>query len=159
MDDVTIARALHVVFVVIWVGSVAFVTTVLLPAVRGLKAPNERMELFDQIERRFAGQVRISTVVVGLTGVYMLYRFDMWDRFRHAAYWWLDAMVTVWLIFTAMLFVIEPLIKRRRLLAQFELGAEATLKRIEWLHRILLFVSLITVLGAVLGAHDLLMFE
>jgi len=48
MDDVTIARALHVVFVVVWIGGVAFVTTVLLPAARRLKAPHERMELFDQ---------------------------------------------------------------------------------------------------------------
>jgi len=38
----------------------------------------------------------------------MIYRFDMWDRFRHAAYWWIDAMVAVWLLFIAMLFVVEP---------------------------------------------------
>jgi len=117
------------------------------------------MELFDQIERRFAVQARISTVIVGLTGFYMLYRFDLWDRFRYAAYWWLDAMVAVWLIFTAMLFVIEPFIMRRQLLAQFERAPEATYKRIEWLHRLLLFVSLVTILGAVLGAHGMLMFE
>jgi uncharacterized membrane protein len=86
MDDVTIARALHVVSVVLWIGGVAFVTTVLLPAVRRLKAPQERMQLFDQIEQRFAWQARVSTAIVGLTGFYMLYRFDMWDRFRHAAY-------------------------------------------------------------------------
>ena len=159
MDDVTIARALHVIFVVLWIGGVAFVTTILLPAVRRLKAPRERMELFDQIERRFAAQARISTVIVGLTGFYMLYRFDLWDRFRYAAYWWLDAMVAVWLIFTAMLFVIEPFIMRRQLLAQLERTPEATYKRIEWLHRLLLFVSLVTILGAVLGAHGMLMFE
>ena len=159
MDDVTIARALHVVFVVVWIGGVAFVTTVLLPAARLLKAPHEQMELFDQIERRFARQARISTVVVGITGSYMLYRFNMWDRFRYAAYWWLDAMVGVWLIFIAMLFVIEPLLMRRRLLAPSERRAEATYRRIEWLHRILLFVSLVAVLGAVLGAHGMLMFE
>ena len=76
MDDVTIARALHVVSVVLWIGGVAFVTTVLLPAVRRLKAPQERMQLFDQIEQRFAWQARVSTAIVGLTGFYMLYRFD-----------------------------------------------------------------------------------
>ena len=159
MDDVTIARALHVVFVVLWIGGVAFVTTILLPAVRRLKAPHERMELFDQIERRFAAQARISTAIVGLTGFYMVYRFDVWDRFRHAAYWWLDAMVAVWLIFTAMLFVIEPFIMRRQLLAPSERRADATYRRIEWLHRLLLFASLVTILGAVLGAHGMLMFE
>jgi uncharacterized membrane protein len=33
MDDVTIARALHVLSVVLWIGGVGFVTTVLLPTV------------------------------------------------------------------------------------------------------------------------------
>jgi len=46
MDDVTIARAIHVVFVVLWIGDVGFVTTVLLPAIRSLKAPGERMAIF-----------------------------------------------------------------------------------------------------------------
>ena len=159
MNDVTIARALHVLFVVLWIGGVAFVTTVLLPAVRCMGAPRERMELFDQIERRFANQARISTIVVGLTGLYMIYRFDMWDRFGYAAYWWLHAMVTVWLIFTAMLFVIEPLIMHRRFLAESERRPETTYKRIEWMHRILLFVSLVAVLGAVMGSHGLLLFK
>ena len=159
MDNVTTARALHVVFVLLWIGSVAFVTIVLLPAVRRLKAPQERMELFDQIERRFAAQARISTVIVGLTGFYMLYRFDLWDRFRYVAYWWLDAMVAVWLVFTTMLFVVEPLGLDRRLLALSELKAEASFKAVEWLHRILLFVSLVTILGAVMGSHGLLLFE
>ncbi len=157
MDDVTIALALHVVFVVIWIGGVAFVTTVLLPAVRRLKAPQERMQLFDQIERRFAWQSRISTAIVGLTGFYMLYRFDMWDRFRHAAYWWIDAMVAVWLIFTLMLFIVEPLHLHRSLFGQSE--PELAFRRVEWLHRILLFISLVTVLGAVMGSHGLLLFD
>jgi uncharacterized membrane protein len=67
MDDVTIARALHVVSVILWIGGVGFVTTVLLPSVRRLKAPHERMRFFDAVERRFAWQARIWTVLVGLT--------------------------------------------------------------------------------------------
>jgi uncharacterized membrane protein len=159
MDDVTIARALHVVSVVLWIGGVAFVTTVLLPAVRRLKEPQERMQLFNQIEQRFAWQARISTTLVGLTGFYMLYRFDIWDRFRHAAYWWIDAMIAVWLLFTVMLFVVEPLVLHRRSVAQFKLKPEATFKAVERLHRTLLFISLVTVFGAVLGSHGLLLFE
>src|SRR6516165_12470673 len=77
MDDITIARALHVAPVVFWIGGVAFVTTVLLPAVRRFKAPKERIDFFDQIEQRFAWQARISAAIAGLTEFYMLYRFDL----------------------------------------------------------------------------------
>ena len=158
MDEVTVARAIHVLFVVLWIGGVAFVTTVLLPAVRRLKAPHERMQLFDQIERRFAAQARSSTAFVGLTGFYMLYRFDMWDRFRHVGFWWIHAMVVVWLLFTAMLFIVEPVILHRWLREQSASRPEAVFIRVERLHRVLLFVSLVTVLGAVMGSHGLLLF-
>ncbi len=110
MDDVTVARAIHIVSVVLWIGGVGFVTTVLLPAIRSFKAPDERTAFFHAIERRFAWQARISTALVGVTGLYMLSRLDLWDRFLHGAYWWMHAMVAVWLLFTVILFVREPLI-------------------------------------------------
>ena len=158
MDDVTIARAIHVVFVVLWIGDVGFVTTVLLPAIRSLKAPGERMAFFHAIERRFSWQARISTALVGLTGLYLLARLDLWDRFRYGTYWWMHAMVAVWLLFTVMLFVAEPLIEHRWLFARVELEPEARFTLMEWLHRFLLIVSLITVLGAVAGSHGFLLF-
>src|SRR5262249_61033114 len=105
MDDVTVARALHVLSIVLWIGGVGFVTIVVLPSVRRLKAPQERIGFFDAVERRFAWQARIWTVLAGLTGLYMLARLDLWDRFRYAAYWWMHAVIAVWVRFTAVLFV------------------------------------------------------
>ncbi len=158
MNDVTVARAIHIVSVVLWIGGVGFVTTVLLPAIRSFKAPDERTAFFHAIERRFAWQARISTLLVGVTGLYMLSRLDLWDRFVHGAYWWMHAMVAVWLLFTVVLFVTEPLIPHRWLFARPEVEPEATFRLVEWLHRILLIVSLITVFGAVAGSHGLLLF-
>ena len=42
MVELIVARILHVIGVVLWIGGVAMVTTVLLPATRRLKAPEER---------------------------------------------------------------------------------------------------------------------
>ena len=159
MDEVAIARALHVLAVVFWIGGVAFVTTVLLPAVRRLRAPEERLALFDAIERRFAWQARIATVLTGLTGLDMLIRLDLWDRFLSAGYWWMDAMVLVWLLFTLMLFVAEPLILHRWVIARAKAEPEATFRLVERLHRLLLAASAVAVLGAVAGSHGLLPFE
>ena len=156
MDDVTIARALHVLAVVLWIGGVAFVTTVLLPAVRNLETPEERVVLFETVERRFGGQARVTTALAGLTGLYMLARLDLWDRFLSAAYWWMHAMVFVWLLFTFMLFVAEPLFLRRRLHACVTSRPKSTFGLVERLHWILLVLSLITLIGAVLGSHGAL---
>jgi len=56
----------------------------------------------------------------------------------------------------AELFVAEPLFLHRRLLGRAKVEPEATFKLVERLHRVLLAISLITVLGAVLGSHGLL---
>ena len=60
---------------------------------------------------------------------------------------------------TVMLFVTEPLILHRWLLARAEVEPQRTYRRVEWLHRILLIASLITVFGAVAGSHGMLLFE
>ena len=156
MDDVTLARALHVLVVVLWIGGVALVTTVLLPAVRDLHAPAERSVFFETIERRFGNQARMTTALAGLSGVYMLVRLDLWDRFLSLEYWWMHAMVAVWLLFTVMLFVAEPLFLDRWLLARAKTRPELTFTIVERLHWILLVFSLITLIGAVLGSHGML---
>lgn len=159
MDDLVITRALHVLAVVLWIGGVAFVTTVMLPGVRSFKPPEERVAFFENIERRFARQARVTTVFTGLTGLYLLVRLDVWDRFLSIEYWWMHAMVVVWLLFTLMLFLAEPLFLDRRLHERAMAEPEPTFRLVEWLHRVLLALSVITLFGAVLGSHGMLFFE
>src|SRR5262249_39280822 len=159
MDDVTVARALHVLSVVLWIGGVGFVTTVLLPSVRRLKAPPERIGFFDAVERRFAWQARILAGLGGVSGPYILSRVDLWGRFPDAAYWWMHAMIAVWLLFTVVLFVAEPLVLHRWLLTRAKVKPEAAFRFLEWLHWVWLILSLVTVAGAVAGTHGVLLFE
>ena len=106
MDDVIAARALHVLVVVIWIGGVSMATTVVLPSVRRGGLGPDRLRAFRAIEHRFAWQARTAIIVVGLTGFYMTWRLDLWDRFRTAAFWWMHAMVCLWLLFAFVLFVV-----------------------------------------------------
>ena len=82
MDDVTIARSLHVLAVVLWIGGVGFMTTVLLPALRRLPNPAQRTAMFGIVERHFSAQARLSVILVGLSGLYMLIHLDVWCAFR-----------------------------------------------------------------------------
>ena len=153
VEHAILARVLHVAGVVLWIGGVAFVTTVLLPAVRRMKSPEERVQFFEAVEGRFAWQARGTTLLVGATGFHLVGAWDLWSRFQSPAYWWMHAMVAVWVVFTLMLFIAEPLFLHRRFLEQARKRPEATFRRIERLHWGLLAISLVTVLGAVAGSH------
>lgn len=159
MDDVTIALAIHVLAVVLWIGGVAMVTTVLLPAVRRFKSAEERVAFFETIERRFAWQARGTTALAGASGFYMIYRMNLWSAFLTIEYWWLGAMVAVWLVFTLMLFIIEPLVLDRWFKARARRAPESTFARLQRFHWVLLMLSLITIFGAVAGSHGLALFR
>ena len=151
MDDFILARAVHVLSVLLWIGGVAFVTTVLLPAVRRSTAPERRLEEFHRFEARFAPQARWSVLAAGLSGAWMTWRGDLWSRFADPHFWWMHAMVAVWLAFAAMLFVIEPLHLHRRMAASPDPARDFA--RLERLHRVALALSLLTLAGAVAGSH------
>ena len=153
MDDVTLARILHVLAVILWIGGVAFVTTVVLPAVRRLKAPHERIEFFEAVERRFAWQARVTTLVAGVSGLHMIEKLNLWSRFASLQFWWMHAMVAVWAIFTFMLFIAEPLFLHKKLFERAKAEPEATFRLVQRMHWALLLLSLVTILGALAGAH------
>lgn len=152
--DEAVARAIHVVAVVIWIGGVAFVTMIVLPILRARREPGESMTVFRAVEERFARLARGAVLLAGLSGLYLLYRLDLWDRFLSPRFWWMHAMVIIWLLFAAMLFVVEPLGLDRRA----DVAAEADFARLARLHWVLLALSLVTIFGAVAGSHGVLFF-
>jgi uncharacterized membrane protein len=170
MYDVIAARALHVLAVVVWIGGVSLVTTAALPALRCAEFGQDRLQAFRSLERRFAWQARIGVIVVGLTGLYMVWRLSLWDRFRTTAFWWMHAMVCVWLLFAVILFIGEQPVAQRRRAAACRSGTSdgtssggpddpsdgAVDRSFAWMqavHWVLLTLSIVTVLAAVAGSH------
>ena len=151
MNDFILARAFHVLAVLMWIGGMAFVTTVLLPSVRRSVPPEERLAAFHRFEGRFAPQAAFWVLLAGASGFWMTYRADLWSRFADPEYWWMHAMVAVWLVFTTMLFVIEPLFLHKRMEASPDPARDFA--RMERLHWMALAVSLVTLVGAVAGSH------
>lgn len=152
IDDIILARALHVLALVHWIGGVAFVTLVVLPLARSRSSATDAMALFNAVERRFAAQVRVSIPLAGAAGLWMTYRMDLWERFADPRFWWMSAMLGLWLVFMLMVFVLEPLLHAR--FEQLALRDSAsTLRRMARLHSVLLSFAALTLLGAVAGAH------
>jgi len=155
MNELSIARAIHILSIVIWIGGVAFVTIVLIPALRSSSFRGDESEIFNVIENRFAQIARALTLLVGLSGFYMIYELDIWDRFWEIRYFWMHAMVLIWLMFILALFLIEPffikdhgrIVKNGRSLGN--------LRKTQIVHSVILTLSLFTVFVSVLGAHGI----
>ena len=151
MIDLAVARLLHVVAVVLWIGGVAMVTMVVLPAARAARDPQQ----FLRIERLFAAQTRWTLLVAGASGLYLVERMGLWPRFAEARFWWMHAMVALWLAYAVALLVLEPFVLRQRFAARLARDPDGALGRMYRHHVLLLALSLVTVAGAVAGSHGL----
>lgn len=152
MDDLLLARLLHVLAIVVWFGGIAFVTLVVLPRARALPAA-DGLALFEAMEGPFSHIARWAVALAGASGLWLSYRLNLWTRFSDASFWWMNAMAGLWVIFMIVLFVLEPLWLHgafQRWAAQQPARAFAWAF---WLHLLLLLVGAVTIAGAVVGSH------
>lgn len=153
IDDLALARAIHILALVHWIGGVAAVTTIILPRARELPDARDALAAFEAFERRFARQARISILLAGLSGVYMLVKIDAWDRFQYASFWWMHLMVGVWALFALMIYIVEPIVIHK-LFHDFALREKDRAFALAAIfHAIALLVSAIAIGAGVLGAH------
>lgn len=152
MTGFGIAIAVHVLGVVWWIGGLAFVTLVVLPALRHELGDSNPHALLETIERRFAPQARTALVLVGASGGYLLWRLQAWRWLALGSFWWLDAMIGYWLVFALLLFVIEPAgilalpLRRLRNPVLVWRGMHA-------LHAVLLAIAVVIVAAAAAASH------
>ncbi len=134
----------------------AFVTTVLIPAIRKHPSESQRIELFERFEARFALQARVTTLFAGASGFYLLHAMGAWTRYLDPAYWWVHLMTFVWLAFTVVLFALEPLFLHRLFVAQAKKDSDRAFGFLQAMHWVLLTLSLVAIVGAVAGTRGYL---
>ena len=148
MDTVTIARIIHILSIVFWIGGVAMVTTVVTPLIN-----KNGFDIFDKVEHNFSKQAKISTLLAGISGFYMIYELNIWSRFFSLDFWWMHAMVLIWTLFTLVLFIFEPLFLDKLFRKYSSSHPKETARFISVFHWVLLLLSLLTISGAMYGVH------
>ena len=152
-DTFVIARSVHVLAIIFWIGGVAFITTVLLPALNKMVDKEQRIALFEQLEHKFAWHAKLATIATGISGYYMLDFLNAWQRYQDIQFWWLHLMTLVWFIFSLVLFVLEPLFLHRWFIEHAKKNSDKTFARLQLMHSLLLCLSLLAVFGAMAGSH------
>ena len=151
MSITVLLLVIHVLSVVLWIGGVAFVTTIALPMLTSWPAA-DRFTVFRAIESRFGAQARFLVLVAGLSGGALLFRLRLTGLLSRPAGFWLDGMIGLWGLFMLILFVVEPLLLAKKM-AEF---AQRDPDRAHMLllrgHRVLLALAIIVIIGGVWGA-------
>ncbi len=150
MDDIILARAIHYLSVVIWIGGVYFVTFILLPV---LKRADDAVGRFEAVEIQFTKHAKIVVTLAGLSGFYMLYRLHGWEWYGLIDYWWVHAMTILWLIFTFVLFVAEPLFLHSWFIRKAQASPEQALALATRFHQVMTLLSLFVIAAAIFGVH------
>lgn len=159
-DVPAVARAIHVLVVTLWIGGIFFVTFILHPAIIRYAPPGGRLKLFKAMHSPFGQWIRWWIILVGVTGLYLVYAMDMWSRFLDPHSWYLHAMVLVWAFEAFMRFLYGPLYMHRRNDRWSESAdrSEDAFNGMVGRQRFIGLVSLPTIFAAVLGAHGYLPF-
>ncbi|MBF0283629.1 MAG: hypothetical protein HQL51_04130 [Magnetococcales bacterium] len=153
-EGLALARAVHVLAVILWIGGVGVVTTALLPAARRAPTPQQGLDLFLRIEEGFSVQARWSVLLAGLSGFFLLDGLHDFSRILHpGSSWWLLPMIGVWTLFAVVLFILEPFVLRQRIPAIIQRDPAGVLRRVTLAHRLLLTFSLLAAALAAAGAH------
>jgi uncharacterized membrane protein len=144
---------IHVICVIIWIGGVAFVTTVIFPMMYKTEGSLEKALLFQRVEHRFAGLVRWLIAVVGMTGFWILsakYGFAVLLQRRGLG---IVIMIAAWALYTTVL------LSERRVFGKIfadpeKIDMDRALRMINAMHWVLLTISFSAVAAGVWFGHS-----
>lgn len=124
-----------------------------IPSLKKIPDVDNRLELFEKLEGKFSFQAKISTLITGLSGLYLLIVLDAWDRYLQLQFWWMHLMTFIWFVFTVVLYVLEPLFLKRWFREQAQKNSNKAFLGLHRLHIVLLSLSILALLGALAGSH------
>ena len=149
----TVLLIIHVICVIIWIGGVAFVTTVIFPMMYRTECSLEKALLFQGVEHRFAGMVKWLVAIVGVTGFWMLsakYGVAILLQTRGIG---VVILLFAWTLYTTVL------LSERKIFGKIfadpeKIDMNKALKMINVMHWVLLGVSFSAVAGGVWFGHN-----
>jgi uncharacterized membrane protein len=144
--------AVHVLWVVIWIGGVAFVTMTIFPMIMRMEGSLEKVLFFQGVEHRFAKIAKLSVLIVGITGAWLLYLTGKWSLLFKIAGIGPTLMLIVWAFYVLVLLFEAKLFK---IIFKGEAQQDTTkiFFRLSVFHWVVLGLSLLAVGVGVLAAH------
>ena len=153
----TVMLIIHVLAVILWIGGLAFVTILIFPSLYKMQEALQKVLFFQRIEHRFAPLARIYSATVGITGIVMLVHTGWYKLLFTGEGLFLTIMFLIWVFWIVMLFGLEPLVIKKMLESMAKSGdkmeIDSVFKRMNVMHWVLLFVSMVAAASGIMFAH------
>jgi len=143
-------KLVHLLSIVIWVGGMFFAYMVLRPVAADILQPPERLQLWNQVFSRFFKWVWPASVLILLSGLYMIHLYGGMKFVSHSVHLMLLLGLVMLLIF-AYVFFAQYLRFSKLVASQDWPQAGAILQTIRKLIAFNLSLGLLTIVVAVLG--------
>lgn len=151
---------IHVFGVVIWIGGVAFVTMIIFPMIQRTENSLEQVIMFQGVEHRFSKIAKIMVVLVGLSGLYLIYgKYGF--NFKELGFGvWI--MITVWAFYASLLFGLEKIIFKKLFstptgeqpdLPTEQAGTRKIFNILQGFHWIILILSFLAIAAGIWTTH------
>lgn len=144
--------AIHVIGVVLWIGGVAFVTMVVFPMIMRMENSLEKVLFFQGVEHRFAKIAKTSVVVVGVTGILLLYITGEWNIMFKASGIGPTLMAILWLFYVLVL-MFEGRLFKAIFKGEAQQDTAKVFYRLSAFHWVILGLSLLAVGVGVWAGH------
>jgi len=157
-----VMHIIHLLTVILWIGGLAFITTMVFPIIIRTKDPLGKVLLFQKIEHRFAGTARIYNLITGASGIIMVLLMGWQSALLTRQGLPLLIMALIWVFWFVMLFGLEPLVIKKMLKRMMsnsdKMDIDAVFSRMNKMHWLLLVVSLLAATCGAIFAHGALIF-
>lgn len=155
----SIMHIIHVLTVILWIGGLAFVTTMIFPVIYKTPDALQKVLFFQRIEHKFAKIARTYNLITGISGFAMVIIMGWFPVMLTKEGLGLTIMAVIWVIWFVMLWGLEPLIIKKMLDNMAKKGAQMDIdgifKRLNKMHWVLLTASLVASAAGAVFAHNL----
>ncbi len=138
---------LHILSVVIWIGGVAFVTSIVFPVLTRMEDSMAKVSFFIGFEKRFQFLAKILVVIVGLTGIILFLQRGGFSSLDLEETMLIGYKFIIWLFYFILLFGAE-----KRLMATLvtpKTPVEKAFERLSIFHWIVLILSLLAIISGI----------
>jgi len=150
---------IHVLFVVLWIGGLSFVTILIFPLIYKIEKPLEKVLFFQRIEHRFAKLAKLFSALVILSGFAILFISGLYTILFTSSLKgiFITFMMIIGIFWIIILFGLEKLVIKKLLEKMSKspdtMNIDSIFRRMNIMHWVLLTISLLAVIAGVLSAN------